>query len=540
MYLKMYLKNDRVYLPDGRKATVVQTLRGPAREVETTLGTFREADLFRAGDETSTVAVKTSQQPPRKALPKWEEVEAFEDLVEKIPFDCNGHFKGGTGTEYIKSYMMDAFISTYVHLVPYDDIKMLLDGSCPPDHWIRIDWSKSRSVCPNCDMSYLDMETNGTVLKVRMPCPHPEGRPPFRWTLNVPSGRLVVANDLRDLFPVPQDRQSVNEYKGCEDKTSAYAAVGMAHASVGNSCPGVYHLKEGRYEIAQYGWDEETDEELIPDDAIKIASICTDLWWYSICDHAEYLRRCSYLNKVGSDVNVVDVEPGLYEFTHYYTDRSHPSPVVYSSFERIGPPLPEGDLFKSWREYRTTPTQYAASRMRLRPHLYGGGDWAILTPENKAEVMATVVGYMFFTSGKSEWHEGGFPVGTLNDVVIEEPTPSLRKQQYWPELHKDHSFEQARKNLSPEFADLALRSLESLVSFGKYVSVCEKVRRARKDMQIGLKLLRELSAKYPAQANPDYVWWINEGKRADDWVKRFPIGPDKKVDQDTDDLDDDL
>lgn len=29
MYLKMYLKNDRVYLPDGRFATVVQTLRGP-------------------------------------------------------------------------------------------------------------------------------------------------------------------------------------------------------------------------------------------------------------------------------------------------------------------------------------------------------------------------------------------------------------------------------------------------------------------------------------------------------------------------------
>ena len=150
-----------------------------------------------------------------------------------------------------------------------------------------------------------------------LPCPHPDGLPTTTWELNIPSGKIVVANDLRDLFPMSRECQSVNLVVGRHETQLAYAEVGMSHGSVGNTCPDVWRKEEGSYLIANGPpedyknyrcfkgedgeWQEETEEwaegeyELeLSKYGQQVASVCTDLWWYSIVDYDEYHRRSKF------------------------------------------------------------------------------------------------------------------------------------------------------------------------------------------------------------------------------------------------------
>jgi len=48
-------------------------------------------------------------------------------------------------------------------------------------------------------------------------------------------------------------------------------------------------------------------------------------------------------------------------------------------------------------------------------------------------------------------------------------------------------------------------------------------------MSLAVKRYQELAEKYPDLADPDYVWWLSQDGRAEAWVERFDLGPEKMV-----------
>ena len=195
--------------------------------------------------------------------------------------------------------------------------------------------SNSLHQCSVCGKNP-EVVTDGIEFYAKAPCPHPNGIR-LLFELNVPSGVMVVANDLRPHFDT-KDSYDINTVFGCVQKTKAMAKIGCAHAYVGNTCPGMYRTGKDRFTIAASGFKD--DNEIGPDGEL-VASIVTDLWWYSIVDADDYDRRdCT--DKYA--VERVEVRPGVYRFTHFAhlktwkeeTDR----PTIYTNIRWVRKPDP--------------------------------------------------------------------------------------------------------------------------------------------------------------------------------------------------------
>lgn len=179
----------------------------------------------------------------------------------------------------------------------------------------------------------IDMLFDGQNIKLAKACPYPNGIP-LVFELSIPSGIMVVANDLRPAFDEDgeENRPNINYEIGCVERTLAMAAIGCAYAYVGNSCPSVYRLNEGELIIAS-GYDCEGE---------KVAHIITDLWWYSIVDGDEFERRGCSEQDYGP-LKKVSVKPGVYQFTHLIHlknfDRSK-NPRIFTRIKWLRPPDP--------------------------------------------------------------------------------------------------------------------------------------------------------------------------------------------------------
>lgn len=157
-------------------------------------------------------------------------------------------------------------------------------------------------------------------------------------TLDVPSGKIVVDDDLRPLFN-GFDRENFADYnsaRGQAQVIEAFAEDKCAFGPVGNSCPDLWRTGEDTYIIARKPWaapgDDWADEGDVPppEGAEKLAGICTDLWAYSIADYDEWIRRGgvmvgNYKKHLGKVVHepeqwtttIVEIPAGSYEFTHH-------------------------------------------------------------------------------------------------------------------------------------------------------------------------------------------------------------------------------
>lgn len=139
---------------------------------------------------------------------------------------------------------------------------------------------------------YFDAVTNR--IKMTVPCSTPQGIT-TTITLNVPSGKIVIDDDLRDWYDITeeQDRSfaSYNTARGQAQVVEAMAELGCAYGPVGNSCPGLYKTGEGTYVIANPGYDENYDE-VDPDKlGTHLAGVVTDLWAYSIADYDDWVSK---------------------------------------------------------------------------------------------------------------------------------------------------------------------------------------------------------------------------------------------------------
>jgi hypothetical protein len=179
--------------------------------------------------------------------------------------------------------------------------------------------------------------------------------PPVEVEMGVPSGKIIVMNDIREFWPEAEDETGfdLNATLGLKATTEAYGKYGMFHGFVGNSCPGVW--KNGDlYYIGNEGHDWDTDEVVEPIDGELVAGVCTDLWWYCIADLDDYLARGGKIHKHYCDI--VDVTPGRYVLKHYYaiTNKEYHGSgkrEVFATFERSDEPLntyfmPEEPLYR--------------------------------------------------------------------------------------------------------------------------------------------------------------------------------------------------
>jgi hypothetical protein len=322
--------------------------------------------------------------------------------------------------------------------------------------------------CPSCG-THMRMGFNGQGFVVLAdPCPYPTGLV-TEWELNVPSGKLAVANDLRRWFPSDGD-YDINNSMGTHLTTLAYANVGMSHGFVGNTCPSIYrdgdHFVIGSYQ--EKLWDDETDEERDNPELCpwgdSVASVCTDLWWFSIVDFDEFLRRVPHYtpeekiegllgevrDEEGCEVplsgrmlsggelvvrdrrlTVVDVRPGVYKFRQEQGVDRDAALVKFATFEWVREPDEVRDFLKEEREKTRTATEVLIDKCLSWPSLYMGVStldprerdrkyavalWEKKTLAEKTVTLAHAANHLMCTGGNGiDWHENGFPRCTISE-----------------------------------------------------------------------------------------------------------------------------
>jgi hypothetical protein len=197
------------------------------------------------------------------------------------------------------------------------------------------------NTCSECGEQFT-FRREGTTLIAESECAVPGGIQPYSVLLNVPSGRIVMANDLRELTQI-NDNFNVNKTCGQVGLTKAYAEDGMVHIFVGNTCPGVYE-KDGKIEVGLDNSWQDDEEDLSAEQVGKdLGSICTDLWWYSAMDGDLFEARCA---EQGIDpkslIEVeVNVEPGVYAFSDELADRDAKGYVTLSCIQKVDVPAPK-------------------------------------------------------------------------------------------------------------------------------------------------------------------------------------------------------
>lgn len=535
--------DSALVLSTGQIVTVESIgLNGDCCVVSTSGGSFKEYELHQAHpsvvltSEGRSQAREAADRARKEVCPNFNLSLETRDKLSKLikGFDYNGHFESGAsfdkGFNPIKGLFLSLDCMTAV------DAEDLIRSAKSKKftNWFPIRaylGSSGLYRCNCCGKSEFELETNGKVLRISDPCEYPNGLPDTEWELNVPSGRLVVANDLRQLFPIADAEDAdISTSYGCRQVALSYADNGLSHAFVGNTCPGLYKCHNGSYKIANKPSKERWDGKKYVTvktprfEGKRLAGICTNLWWYSICDKDEFDRRLKHFEQKEEDFNVevVDVKPGVYRFTHFEgVDRDGPEEVVYSRFEWVRDPDPIMDFLASYQSADVNPNAYVHAMVSRWPTLYG--------KEVNYSSWASVANQVFCTLGSGvEWHEKGFPTAKVDPSIPDTYPPSFREQMSWYPFSKPYGGLYEPKTLTPSFAKLAFRVLESIISFGMQVHDGEHSRdthgtRAR--MLEAVVRYRELADKYPAQADPEYVSWLSIPGVAEAWVDRFNLGP---------------
>lgn len=305
--------------------------------------------------------------------------------------------------------------------------------------------------CPYCGTKP-QIAWDGAFLLLADPCPRPNGIPVTEFELNVPSGQIVMANDLRRWFPTDADFD-INTTLGIHNQILAYAASGFACGFVGNTCPSVH--KKGKKLIVG-SWPEEIRKPgSNPDDydyiknpekcpwGKKVGSICTDLWWYSIADYDDFKQRFEHYTPDrsfkdwldGWTIHTTKVKPGVYRFKHYTEADRDEDVVIYAEFEWVRKPDPVRDLVGEDAAKDYTAVECLIQNCLNWPTLYMPSpdlnadyeerlSWKELTLPQKLAALARAADRNMCTIGGGvDWHENGFP----RTVLSEEATRYARE-----------------------------------------------------------------------------------------------------------------
>jgi len=178
----------------------------------------------------------------------------------------------------------------------------------------------------------------GLRLRSTTKCRYPDGYPEFKVKLKVPSGEILLFNDLRGRYEdekMHSMRCDLNTTPGDAKYTREFAKRGLATIFVGNTCPGVHQVNRKRLLVGTSKGGER---------AKTIGSICTDLWRFCAVD------RAGFENQIGKTVDTFEkeyhdsgrwpdvvrakVRPGIYEVSSRYHRAKDND--VYSIIQWVG------------------------------------------------------------------------------------------------------------------------------------------------------------------------------------------------------------
>lgn len=385
------------------------------------------------------------------SLPEnWRLAKIFSEKEGGLFFkDYNGHFRQGASWE--KKCYWEALpkrntqLLAELYFVPgtpeeTQALKQAFETgeSLPKPHPLG---APSGFQCPYCARR-LKIGFDGVSLYILgEACPTPEGIPYTEFELNVPSGKIAVDDDLRQWFPINGD-PDINTLLGRAQWTQLFAATGLALGSIGNSCPDIRRNGKNKFVIANYSdevYNSETQEASSNPEPCpwgkKVASVCTDLWAYSIADVDELQRRMDHYTP-GETVEkwskhwthkIVKVKPGVYRFRHYHERDEDAGSVLFADFEWVREPDPLTDYLGLDKELNNNALECLVQNAIRWPTLYLPSNskdyddrkkWADLSLAQKVSTLArTADHFMCVLGGGVEWHENGFPRGDVSPEV---------------------------------------------------------------------------------------------------------------------------
>lgn len=185
-------------------------------------------------------------------------------------------------------------------------------------------------------------------------CQYPKGLEEYDNKVDIPSGKVMFANDLRCLFPDSDNLSdayitkksgyynSINSDVGVMYNKEFWNNLGMVYVQVGNTSPNVFKDKETGIisvkfkniyiddeDLSQYEQDEEEDEGYVKnysDTEQDMGRICTDLWAVCAVDYDLMKSLCLKHNidfeKLSEDCIEVAVEPGKYNVRSFNAARN--------------------------------------------------------------------------------------------------------------------------------------------------------------------------------------------------------------------------
>jgi hypothetical protein len=278
-------------------------------------------------DAEEKVAWEKNELPPN---PSTRQTFKYNLRNDKILVNFNGHFGQPEGPIALSNSTMD-----YEHSWSWIYDKLLYpmsvffyDSLPDEEKQVELPTFIRTETCGECgekvdiwwtgEIFEFKPHTNVTAYVNETPsCAESGGIKDYAVEIDVPSGKLVFANDFRAFVPEADKDRYVNYSSEIKKTVIDYAESNMLHAFVGNSCPGVY-VKNDIIIVGNPGYDDEDNP--VFDLGRECGSICTDLWWFSATDY-EYLKKRGVEQEI-SDKEIeswievsLSVDPGRYRMT---------------------------------------------------------------------------------------------------------------------------------------------------------------------------------------------------------------------------------
>lgn len=181
----------------------------------------------------------------------------------------------------------------------------------------------------------------------------------YSFEIAFPTGEIICKDSIPYMADILKDINdatlTLNSNLGLQQRTLAYANKDIFHVFVGNSCPDVFkkdnllvvgHSDDNENGNCSCGREEcDCDYEEYPpvEDAIKIADICTDLWWATIVDVAIYEKLLidhygiEQAKAYMEEINTIEtnIKPGIYKCTYFRNDDIYDRPSIYANLDWI-------------------------------------------------------------------------------------------------------------------------------------------------------------------------------------------------------------
>ena len=188
-------------------------------------------------------------------------------------------------------------------------------------------------VCNHCGEP-VELSVEEDMVVANTECSFPHGVPDsYSIDIDVPSGKLVFANDLRDFYEWAPDFD-INSLKGQMKSAMFYGDQGLGFGHIGNSCPSIF--QDGRsIHIGNPGYNDDMDEVIDPIPGERVGGVATDVWSFSVADYDDLSER-------GWDSEcypTIKTKPGKYRLTIYpHVNREkydHKTKELFATIKRV-------------------------------------------------------------------------------------------------------------------------------------------------------------------------------------------------------------